>query len=285
MQLNQHIVVALTGAGAGIGRALALALAAKGVALALSDLNMAGLSETEALIRAHHPGARISLHQVNVAIEAEMQAYAKAAFQHHGYINVLINNAGAALTGRFEECSQQDFDWIFAINLWGTVYGCRHFLPYLRLAGHGYLVNVSSIYGLYGVPGQSAYNASKFAVRGFSESLRQELRGSPLRLAVVHPGGIKTHIARRARVGAMVDKTPEELAKFVRHIERQFVTSPEVAAGQIIAGIEQNSARIVVGQDAQIIDLLQRITPVYAWPVVEWWGRLQARRGKKKATR
>jgi NAD(P)-dependent dehydrogenase (short-subunit alcohol dehydrogenase family) len=285
MQLNQHIVVALTGAGSGIGRALALALAAKGVALALCDINSAGLAETEAIIWADQPKARISLHQVNVASESEVKAYGEAAFKHHGYINILINNAGVALSGQFEECSQQDFDWLFGINFWGTVYGCRHFLPYLRLSGHGYLVNVSSIYGLYGVPGQSAYNASKFAVRGFSEGLRQELRGTGIRLAVVHPGGIQTPIARHARVGSMTHKTPEELARFVRHIERQFITSPEVAAAQIIAGIEQNSARIIVGQDARVIDLLQRITPVYAWPVVEWWSRLQTRRSKKKATR
>lgn len=259
MHLSETTVAAVTGAGSGIGRALALRLAARGAALALADVNADALHETALLARPF--GHRVSVHPLDVSREAEVADYAAAAVSAHGRVNLLVNNAGVALGGTFEELSQGDLEWIMGINFWGGVYGCRHFLPFLRAAAPARIVNVSSVFGLIGPPEQTGYAASKFAVRGFSEALRHELRGSGVGLSVVHPGGIRTAIARRARPGSLTARPREELERGLADFERRLVTSPQAAAARILRGIERDEGRILIGTDATIIDVLQRLFP------------------------
>ena len=259
MQISDGTVAAITGAGSGIGRALALNLAARGAALALADVNGDALNETALLTRPF--GGRVSMHIVDVSHEAEVAEYAAATVAAHGRVNLLVNNAGVALGGTFEELSQDDLEWIMGINFWGGVYGCRHFLPHLRVAAPARIVNVSSVFGLIGPPEQTGYAASKFAVRGFSESLRHELRGSGVGLSVVHPGGIRTAIARRARPGSLTTRPRAELERGQADFERRLVTSPHRAAARILRGIEGDEGRILIGTDATVIDVLQRLFP------------------------
>jgi NAD(P)-dependent dehydrogenase (short-subunit alcohol dehydrogenase family) len=192
--------VAITGAASGIGRALAIELAARGCDLALADRDEAGLRMVAAEIGSPR---RVTLHRVDVSDAAEISDFADQAIAAHPALNVLINNAGVALRGSFEEIDQAQMEWLFNINFWGVVHGTRAFLPYLKTRSEAHIVNLSSIFGIVAPPGQSAYAAAKFAVRGFSESLRHELAvaGSAVRLSVVHPGGIATSIARNSRTG------------------------------------------------------------------------------------
>ena len=254
-------VAVVTGAGSGIGRALAQQLAEAGSALALADIDEAGLLETsESLLT---KGALVTTHVLDVADEKAVRSFAEDVAKRHGRVTLLINNAGVALEGTFDEISLDDFRWLMNINFWGVVYDVKYFLPMLKQEKRAHIVNLSSVFGLIAPPGQPAYSASKFAVRGFSECLRHELAGSGVCVSCVHPGGIRTQIARRARIGAGVTRTghDEDVARF----ERLFRTSPEVAAARILRGVERREPRILIGSDAYQIDVLQRLRPATYW--------------------
>jgi NAD(P)-dependent dehydrogenase (short-subunit alcohol dehydrogenase family) len=259
MQSFENKVAAITGAASGIGRGLALELAARGCDLALSDLNDAGLAETarEAEMR----GAKVTTRNVDVADREAVHAWADDTAADHGQVNLIFNNAGVALVCTVENAQYEDLEWLMNINYWGVVYGTKAFLPHLKASGDGHIVNISSVFGLMGVPSQSAYNAAKFAVRGFTECLRQELdlMDCGVSATCVHPGGIKTNIARAARRGGtvtplgMVDTDDEgEFEKLAR-------TTPEQAANIILRAVLQNRRRIMVGNDAVLIDAITRI--------------------------
>lgn len=259
---------AVTGAASGIGRALALELAARGCDLALADRDEAGLQAVAAEIARAHP-RKVSVHRVDVAEPGEIAAFAQAAVAAHPGLHILINNAGVALLGQFGEIDQAQMDWLMNINFWGVVHATRAFLPHLQRQPEAHIVNLSSIFGIIAPPGQTAYAAAKFAVRGFSESLRHELQmaNSPVKLSVVHPGGVATGIARNARAGTgMTDNARR--AQSIERFEAMAKTTPAAAALRIIAGIENNAPRILIGNDARFMDLLQRLRPGTYWAVL-----------------
>jgi NADP-dependent 3-hydroxy acid dehydrogenase YdfG len=250
-------VVVITGAGSGIGRALALNFARQGALLAISDVDDAGLAETVDL--ATTAGARqVRSDHLDVADRAAFAAYATAVVDHYGRVNVVVNNAGVALAGNFEDLEYGDMDWIMSINFWGVVHGTKEFLPHLIASGDGHVVNISSLFGLISMPGQSMYNAAKYAVRGMSEALREEMlvAGHPVGVTVVHPGGIKTAIARNARVSAREDK--DRTAKLFD--EKLAKMTPERAAEIIVKGVRSDKARVLVGLDAHAIHQLAKLT-------------------------
>jgi NAD(P)-dependent dehydrogenase (short-subunit alcohol dehydrogenase family) len=258
-------VAVVTGAASGIGRALAHRLATEKMSLALADVDDAGLEKTarEIAERTGEKKFRVSTHLVDVSDARQMEHFASEVVQQHERVTLLINNAGVALYGFFEEITIADFEWLVGINFWGVVYGVRNFLPVLRRQPRAHIVNVSSIYGIIAPSGQSAYCASKFAVRGFTEALRHELEGTSVGVSCVHPGGIRTPIAKNARVGAGVHPSIRELnlARFDRHA----ITSPEAAADRIVRGVKRNDPRILVGPDAIRLDRLQRLLPIRYW--------------------
>jgi short-subunit dehydrogenase len=259
---------AVTGAASGIGRALALELAARGCDLALADRDEAGLQTVAGEIgRAH--ARKVTVHRVDVAEPGQIEDFAKAAVAGHPGLNILINNAGVALLGQFGEIEQAQMDWLMNINFWGVVHSTRAFLPHLQRQREAHIVNLSSIFGIIAPPGQTAYAAAKFAVRGFSESLRHELQmaASPVRLSVVHPGGVATNIARNSRTGAGVTDNARR-AQSIERFDAVARTSPAAAALRIVQGIEKNQPRILIGNDARFMDLLQRLRPGTYWPVL-----------------
>jgi short-subunit dehydrogenase len=259
---------AVTGAASGIGRALALELAARGCDLALADRDEAGLQTAAAEIgRAH--SQKITVHRVDVAEPKQIEEFAQAATSAHPGLNIVVNNAGVALLGQFSEIDQAQMDWLMNINFWGVVHSTRAFLPHLSRQREAHIVNLSSIFGIIAPPGQTAYAAAKFAVRGFSESLRHELQmaASPIRLSVVHPGGVATNIARNSRTGVgMTDNARR--AQSIERFDSVAKTTPAAAALRIIAGIEKNAPRILIGNDARFMDLLQRFRPATYWAVL-----------------
>ena len=248
-------VVVITGAGSGIGRALALDIAARGGVLALSDQDEVGLVETARLARSR-TDREVRTDKVDVRDGTAMHEYAGSVAVELGRVNAVFNNAGVALHGDFEEVSYEDFVWVMDVNFWGVVRGSKEFLPHLIASGDGHLVNISSLFGLLGMPGQTAYNASKFAVRGFTEALRQEMliARHPVQVTCVHPGGIKTAIARNARATASHDQV--EVARFFD--TRLAKTSAERAAETITRGVLANKPRVLVGTDAKVLDLAVR---------------------------
>jgi short-subunit dehydrogenase len=273
---------AVTGAASGIGRALALQLAARGCDLALSDRDEAGLQTTAAEI-AKANSVKVSLHRVDVSVPEEIEAFAQSAIAAHPGLNIVINNAGVALLGRFDETDQAQMEWLMNINFWGVVRTTRAFLPHLSRQSEAHIVNLSSIFGILAPPGQTAYAAAKFAVRGFSESLRHELQmaASPVKLSVVHPGGVATNIVRNSRSGSGVTDNARRAQTIVR-FEAAARTTPAAAALRIIAGIEKNSPRILIGNDARFMDLLQRLRPGSYWSVLARRIGKTARAGKQE---
>ena len=259
---------AVTGAASGIGRALALELAARGCDLALADRDEAGLQAVAAEIGKVH-SAKVTVHRVDVAVPSEIEAFAQAASAAHPGLNIVINNAGVALLGQFSEIDQAQMEWLININFWGVVHATRAFLPQLSRQGEAHIVNLSSIFGIIAPPGQTAYAAAKFAVRGFSESLRHELQmaASPVRLSVVHPGGVTTDIVRNSRTGVGVTDN-ERRAQAIERFDSFAKTTPAAAALRIIKGIENNEPRILIGNDARFMDLLQRFRPATYWAVL-----------------
>jgi short-subunit dehydrogenase len=262
---------AVTGAASGIGRALAIELAARGCDLALADRDEAGLATVAAEIAeiAKTSPRKVSVHRVDVGEPGQIADFARAAIAAHGGLNILVNNAGVALLGQFHEIDQAQMDWLININFWGVVHSTRAFLPHLATRHEAHIVNVSSIFGIVAPPGQTAYAAAKFAVRGFSESLRHELQmaESPVRLSVVHPGGILTNIVRNSRAGTGVTDN-ERRAQAIERFDTIAKTTPKDAALRIIKGIEKNQPRILIGSDARFMDLLQRFRPATYWSVM-----------------
>lgn len=256
-------VAVVTGAASGIGAALADVLAARGCALALADVDVAGLRE--AATRARGAGVAVSEHRLDVADHAAVAAFPDAVLTEHGRVSVLVNNAGVALGGRFEQVSPEDFDWLMAINFGGVVRMTRALLPLLRREPAAQLVNLSSVFGIVAPPGQTAYAASKFAVRGFSEALRHELAGSTVGVTVVHPGGVRTAIAANARRAGLSNAETEAQAKAWSQFLR---LDPRDAAERIVRGIERRETRVLVGRDARRIALIQRVFPVEYWRVL-----------------
>jgi len=259
---------AVTGAAGGIGRALALELAARGCDLALADRDEAGLQAVAAEI-AKAGRRKVTVHRVDVGEPAEIADFAQAAISAHPGLNIVVNNAGVALLGQFTEIDQAQFDWLMNINFWGVVHSTRAFLPHLSRQGAAHIVNLSSIFGIIAPPGQTAYAAAKFAVRGFSESLRHELQtaNSPVHLTVVHPGGVATNIARNSRTGTGVTDNAQR-AEAIDRFDKVAKTTPQAAALRIIQGIEKNKPRILIGHDARMIDILQRLRPGTYWKVL-----------------
>jgi NAD(P)-dependent dehydrogenase (short-subunit alcohol dehydrogenase family) len=247
----------ITGAASGIGRALAAGLAREGCHLALADLNQAGLAETAAIAAAS--GKRITIHPLDVADRAAVYAFADDVIRAHGGVDVVINNAGVELVATIEELDYEDFEWVMNINFWGMVYGTKAFLPHLK-THESHVVNISSMFGLCTAPMQSAYSCSKFAIRAFSEALGQELAGTPVRVSSVHPGGVRTAILEQGRIRSS-ERFAENQGRLRRRFTRYALTSPEKTAGQIIAGIRKNKRRILVGPDARLFDLIQRLLP------------------------
>ena len=247
-------VAAVTGAGSGIGRALALDLAGRGVHLALADIDDSGLAETAR--RATRSGVEVTTRTLDVSDGVDMVRWADETVERHGRVNLVVNNAGVALISDVASSSIDDIEWLMSINYWGVVYGTKAFLPHLEASGDGHVVNISSVFGLISVPGQSAYNSAKFAVRGFTDCLRMELEiaGSPVSATTVHPGGIRTDIARNARVpgaagGAVAAARFDQVAR----------TTPERAAAIIVKAVLRNRPRVLIGADARVIDLLSRL--------------------------
>lgn len=255
-------VAVITGAGSGIGRALANNLGNQQCRLALADIDAKGLQETAAQLTER--GVEVMTCELDVADRAAVYAFADAVMEKFGEVHLVFNNAGVALGATVEKMSYDDFEWLMNINFWGVVYGTKAFLPYLKQADAGHIVNVSSVFGLIGVPTQSAYNAAKFAVRGFTESLRQELEieGSTISCSSVHPGGIKTNIARNARMNDdITDITGTDPAKATADFEKLFRTTPDEAAATILNGVKHNRRRVLIGADAHAIDTMQRLLP------------------------
>jgi len=268
-ELEQRVAV-ITGAATGIGRALAARLAEEGVRLCLADINRGQLDAVAHALRSQ--GCVVSAHTVDVADRRQVESLCRKTVEHFGRVDMLINNAGVALIGDVEEVSLADIEWVMGINFWGMVYGVKYFLPVLKQQEKAYIVNMSSVFGMIAPPGEAAYAASKFAVRGFTEALRHELAGTNVQVSSVHPGGIRTGIAKASRVGSGVDpqKREEEAAKF----ELLARTTPERAADCIVRGMLRGETRILIGRDATQIDLLQRLWPKRYWriigPLLDW---------------
>lgn len=259
MKTVRDKVAAITGAGSGIGRATAILLAREGCHLAISDVDEKSVQETAASCH----GARVTVARVDVADRAAMQAWAQASVAEHGRMNIVINNAGVAMGATVESMSYEDLEWLMGINFWGVVYGTKEFLPHLKRSGDGHIVNISSVFGLIGVPTQSAYNAAKFAVRGFTEALREEMdvEGSNVGVTCVHPGGIKTNIARRARMRNGDDWGVNDAAAAGDRFDKMARSTPDDAARDILAAILGNRRRQLIGKDAVMIDWIQRLIP------------------------
>lgn len=274
-------VAAVTGAASGIGRALAVELARRGCHLALSDVQEAALAETAAMALQH--GVRVTTAPLDVAERDAVFAWAEQVVADHGKVNLIVNNAGVSLTANLDTVRYEDFEWIMAINFWGVMHGTQAFLPHLRAAGEGHVVNISSLFGLMAVPSQGAYNASKFAVRGYTEALRMELdlAGEAVSATCVHPGGIATNIAKAGRIDPrLVEATGISEAQQRKLADRLInVTSPHAAALQILAGVQHNQRRVLVGNDAKLLDKVIRLLGSWYQPVVlRQFRRMRARR-------
>ena len=258
-------VAVLTGAASGIGKATALLLATHGCHLVLADRNADGLATVAASARAR--GVRVSEHVLDVADYEEIMELPEKVMSEHGKVTILMNNAGVGLVGTFDELSLDEFRWLIEINLMAVVNLTNVFLPILRQQPQAHIVNISSIFGIIAPPEQTAYVAAKFAVRGFSESLRHELEGSNVSLTVVHPGGIQTNIANSARVAAKAD--PALAKASLTEFNKTLRTSPEEAAEQIVGAIQRRAPRLLIGNDAKGMELLQRLMPVRYWKLMQ----------------
>lgn len=252
-------VAAVTGAGSGIGRALAVDLARRGTHLALSDIDELGLAES--VMQCEGAGVKVTARRVDVANRESVYEWADQVVEDHGKVNLIFNNAGVALGATIAAMSYEDFEWLININFWGVVHGTKAFLPHLKAAGEGHVVNVSSVFGLISVPSQSAYNAAKFAVRGFTDALRMELEleGCGVSCTTIHPGGVKTNIARNARMDESVASLTGGTEQARQEFDKVALTSPKKAARQILKAVEHNRRRALIGPDAKLIDLMARL--------------------------
>lgn len=266
MPVGKNSVAVITGAASGIGRALAVRVAREGVAgTAISDVNETGLNETAEIIR--NVGGNVSAHVVDVSKLDEVRKFADDVIEKHGRVTHLVNNAGVGLLGRFDQISIEDFEWLMGINFWGVVYGCKVFLPHLIKENDAHIVNISSVFGLIAPEEQTAYCASKFAVRGFTESLRHELEDTNVTVTSVHPGGVLTNIVRNSRIG---EGTPAEWKdQGTKLFDRVAKTTPESAAEDIIQAIKTKNPRLLIGKDARAISHLSRLFPKSYLRIIE----------------
>jgi len=277
MKSFENKVAAITGAASGMGRALAISLARRGCHLALSDVDADELAQTASLAGSAGRVA-ITTKRVDVSKRDQVYAWADETAREHSHLNLIFNNAGIAYASTIEGADYDKFEQIVGINFWGVVYGTKAFLPHLKASGDGHVVNISSIFGLVSCPGQGTYNATKFAVRGFTESLREELEmtHAPVSATCVHPGGIKTNIARTARLSvSLKDLGVRDVEESGKQFEKAFRMTAEDAAEVILRGVERNARRVLVGKDARMLDALQRLLPgSYQWIVERSAGRL-----------
>ncbi len=262
MKSFNNKVAAITGAGSGMGRTLALDLARRGCHLALSDVNEPGLAETVQQVQQIKPSIKVTAQRVDVADRVAVFAWADQVAADHGKVNLIFNNAGVGLGAAVDGMKLEDFEWLMNINFWGVVHGTQAFLPHLQAAGEGHIINTSSLFGLLAVPSQSAYNAAKFAVRGFTEALRQELDMLDCGVSTtsVHPGGIKTAIARNARMDRSIKNIGMDESSSSK-FEKNFITTAEKAAAIILRAVERNQRRVLVGPDAVLLDKIVRLFP------------------------
>lgn len=249
-------VAVITGAASGIGAELAAGLAARGCHLALVDVDETRL--TQVAERLGNYGVRISRHVTDVSDPEAADSLAADVQNAHGRVTMLFNNAGVALGGFFDEVPPEKFDWLMQVNFHGPVRLIRAFLPLLEQAEQAQIINTSSVFGLIGPPEQTAYSASKFALRGFSESLRNELADSTVGVTTVHPGGVNTRIVENAILSGDREAAEKRAAEFRKNLK----LPPEKAAEIILKGVERRRARILVGSDARFIDIIQRLLPV-----------------------
>jgi short-subunit dehydrogenase len=249
-------VAVVTGAASGIGRETALALAGKRCRLALCDVNQEALDALGGELAAK--GTTVTTHRVDVSDKIQMAAFASEVVDAHGEVHILVNNAGVTVYASFEEHSLEDLEWIVGVNLWGVIYGCKFFLPHLKAAGRGHIVNLSSVFGIIAPPLQTSYVATKFAIRGFSESLRAELAQYNIGVTSVHPGAIQTNILRDAR---LVTNTHAELRSMTQRLFDRLGTTPDVVAARIVKAIEYNSPRVLITKEAHMADTLKRLMP------------------------
>ena len=272
MKNFKNKVAAITGAASGMGRELAVELAQRGCHVALSDVNEAGLAETAALVRQH--GVKVSTTKLDVAHREAVNAWADQVAAEFGQVNLVFNNAGVALGATLDKVKPADFEWIMGINFWGVVWGTQAFLPHLKKSGEGHVVNTSSLFGLMSQPTQGTYNASKFAVRGFTESLRQELdvENCGVSATCVHPGGIRTNIARSAKLDPSMAKPGTDLEQARRRFDKLLnTTTANSAARKMIRAVEKNQRRVLVGPDAVFLDKLVRLTGSWYQPLVTYF--------------
>jgi short-subunit dehydrogenase len=249
-------VAVVTGAAHGIGRETALALANKGCRLAICDVNEVALEGVRHELEVG--GATVTAHQVDVSDRAQMASFAADVIEAHGEVQILVNNAGVTVYASFEEHDIEDLEWILGVNIWGVMYGCKFFLPHLKASGEGHIVNLSSVFGIIAPPLQTSYVASKFAVRGFSESLRAELADANVGVTSVHPGAIQTNIIQNAR---LVTDTHQELRDSTQRLFDRLGTTPDVVAARIVKAIEYNSPRVLITKEARVADALKRLMP------------------------
>lgn len=259
-------VAVITGAAGGIGRGIALALAKRGCNLALSDIDEAGLAKTAAEMAAH--GVKVTHYRLDVSDAEQIAAFPARVLADHKGVDLIFNNAGVAIGGTFEQVSEADFDWLLSINLFGVVRMTRAFMPLLRASSEARIVNLSSLFGLIAPPGQTAYAASKFAVRGFSNALRHELEmeGAKIGVTVVHPGGIATSIAKNARVPKGMNDVDVE--KHKKEFQALLRMPPEQAGEIIVKAVEKRKPRVLVGNDAKAASFIERLFPVNYWKLL-----------------
>ncbi|CAE6806075.1 SDR family NAD(P)-dependent oxidoreductase [Paraburkholderia domus] len=286
-------VAAITGAGSGMGRSLAIRLAREGCHLALADRNATSLAETAQLAQAAAPHIvgsplRITTRVLDVSDRAAMVDWAAETAAQHQRVNLVFNNAGVALSSTIEGMEYADLEWIVGINFWGVVHGTKAFLPYIKASGAGHIVNTSSVFGLFSQPGMSGYNATKFAVRGFTEALRQELdlMKCGVSATCVHPGGIRTSIAQSSRISSnMVGFMLANEQQGKDDFEKFFITTADEAARVILDGVRKNKRRVLIGRDARAADWLARTLPAAYQALVVMQTRRMKRIAEKRARR
>ena len=269
-------IAVITGAGSGMGRELAIQLAQAKCDLALSDINQDNLQETQRLCQAK--GVKVLIHTCDMAKLNQVQLFREAVKAEFGRVDLLINNAGVAFRGEVKHTSYQDYEWMMGVNFWGVVYGTKEFMTLMETSEDAHVVNVSSVFGLMALPTQSAYNASKFAVRGFTESLYQEVKGTNINVSCVYPGGIKTSIVDNSRSSENSDVSEAMQAAQQKEFVKALKTTPQEAARVILQGVKQNRLRILIGSDAQKIDRLVRLLPNFYTKVVAYTVKFSERR-------
>ena len=287
MKSFKNKVAAITGAASGMGRTLAIELASRGCHLALSDVNEAELAKTAELAGVH--GVKVTIAKLDVANRDEVFAWADQVARDHGKVNLIFNNAGVSLTAQIESCKISDFEWIMGINFWGVVHGTQAFLPHLKASGDGHVINTSSLFGLMSIPSQGTYNASKFAVRGYTECLRMELEmeGAGVSATCVHPGGIATNIAMAGKIDPAMEKVTGVSVEHQKRRANKMIntTTAQSAALQILAAVEKNARRVLVGPDAKFLDKLVRLLGAgYQTHVIRYVKRMNKPRQPVRAT-